>query len=878
MTVIETQDTVCREDSSSTNGIGDSTSLLGPIGRGMRLKVSRDEPGTTDIVAIASRKCLVGSAPRCNVRVVEPGVAPVACLIIKGAKNNVVRWLDASQELAGGELFEDEVLCAGDPLQVGPVELELLVDEIMSAEEAPITEGLPVSGEDRLEEYLLRLEGLELQFAELQRASDLAAASSDAIVPPDDLNNEVLATISEISTQLADLQSRSSSDRDLWAGEKAELEASLQSRLRQFNFLQDEVQGLRDELVIVRGELGDLAASEDASQRFVEVSQELAKRTKDFEQQQTIWERDRGEFQRQLQQNTECLAEFETQLAEQSERQACSEAARQAAESRADRLQESVQELSDRLAEQQEKYETVRTAWEAERASLKEELAETKQQLAQSAAEESAGAELRETWDRERTDLENQVAEAILRADEIQEGLNAQRPHSNEQHQSRGEARLDDRATDDRSTDKRSEANEQRLDHETSVAPDNPMERLLAVEAFEDDRAVEPEGPLRDSLGLQPMSRDEAESDDPSHTRADIGYGGEADVASNYYEQSLSGLPSVACLDDATTDDTPFESSLLATTEIESYGHPFGPTQSAFDEGEKVAFENASPEAPVSTMDVLARLGRSGDLSDGEIDANDSRHGPIADSSNPPNEVLSRFAVPETAAPQSEEPQYSLFTESPFSPLTSDGTSDSEDGEESIEDYMARLMNRVRGEDHGDEPIQHAQRTAERAPLTEYTEVAEAAQPDPESEAEKFDPETYEPRSQAPELADRMTAMRSLANDSTRTAIASHAKRNWSSVMQLKLLVSVFAFVSVVASIFFFWGDPLLMMLGSLVGIGVLAYWARNAITYRQLLLDSLMLETEGGDYDEPASDDDAAPLDVANEFEETRSANAVSD
>jgi hypothetical protein len=817
----------------------------------MRLKVSRDKSGTSDIVELASRKCLVGSAPSCHVRVNEPGVASIECLIIQGLENNVVRWLDASQEFAGAELFEDEVLRAGDPLQIGPVELELLVDEIMSAEEPPTAEEIRESGEDRLAEYILRLERLELQLVELQHASELTASMSDAIVPTkNDLNDEVIATISDLSIQVAVLQSRSSSDRDLWAGEKAELEASLQSRLREFNFLQDEVQRLRDELVIVRGEYGNLAAKEDASERFAEVSQELAERTKDFEQQQTNWDRDRSEFQHQLQQHTERLEQFETQLAEQSKRQAESEAARQAAEARADRLQESVQQLSDSLAEQQEKYESVRAAWEAERASLESELAEVKQRLAESAAEESAGAELRETWDRERTDLKNQVAEANLRADEIQEGRNAERLQLDEQHQSRGESRLDDRATD-----WPSEANEQRLDHETSVASDNPMDRLLAGSALEDDHAHESESPLRKFLALQPMIRDDVESESQDDTYSDNGYGREADAASNYYEEAFSGLPSVACLDDATADESTLENPLLAMTETDNYGHPVEPMQSAIDEGQEVAFEIASSDAPVSTTDVLARLGRSGQLSDGEIGSDDSIDRPTADSSNPPNDVLSRIVAPETAEQRSDQPPYTLFTESPFAPSTLEDTSDASDGEESIEAYMARLMNRVRGDDGPEEPPPPVQPSVERSPMTEYTE---APQPDRESEVEKLDPDTYQPRSQAPELVDRMTAMRSLANDSTRTAIASHARRNWSSVMQLKLLVSVFAFVSVLASIIFFWGDPLLMMLGSLVGVGVLAYWARNAATYRQLLLDSLMLEAEGGDCDESPRDEDA--------------------
>lgn len=180
-----------------------------------------------------------------------------------------------------------------------------------------------------------------------------------------------------------------------------------------------------------------------------------------------------------------------------------------------------------------------------------------------------------------------------------------------------------------------------------------------------------------------------------------------------------------------------------------------------------------------------------------------------------------------------------------------------DDEEESIEAYMARLMNRVRATDGQDEPLRKLQPTLERNPVTEYTEVAESMRH--EREPEKFNPEEYKPRSQAPEMADRMTAMRSLANDSARSAIASHAKRNWSSVMKFKLFVSVFAFVSVIASIVFFWGNPLLMGFGSVAGLGVLIYWARTAITYRKLLLASLMLEPEGDDYDDMPPEEFAA-------------------
>ncbi|MDA1051897.1 MAG: hypothetical protein O3C40_15635 [Planctomycetota bacterium] len=673
MTIVDTQDVVCQELASSTNGVRESTSLLGLVGRGMRLKVSRDEPRASDIVELASRRCLVGSAPSCDVRVNEPGVAPVECLIFHGTKNNVVRWLDASQEFAGGELFEDEILRAGDPLQIGPVELELLVDEIMAMKERSNTEEMSGSSEDRLTEYMSRLERLEVQLVE-------------------------------------------------------------------FNLLQEEVQRLRDELLTVRSEYGHHAANVDASDRLAEVSLELAERSEEFEQEQTDWERDRRAFQHQLQENIERLARFETQLAEQNERQAESETARQAAEGRADRLQQSVDELSTRLAVQREQNET--------------------------------------------------------------------------------------------------------------------------------------DQPVRDFTSPPPESRDVVESEYPDAAYSDDEYTPSAYGARDDEEHTLRGLESAAYLNDAVPDEDIVEDPSLTAMEANRYAHAnyasanyasanyasanyasaFEASEPVIDDEEEVAFETASSDPPVSTADVLARLGSSGVWNDDESGADESSDSRFADAGNSPRDAISRFAEPETS-----QPRYTPACKTPFAASLGNAASQSEEDEESIEAYMARLMNRVRATDDRDQPSKRPEAATERSPVTEYTEVAARPQSVREPEPEKFNAAEYKPRSQAPEMANRMTAMRSLANDSARSAIASHAKRNWSSVMKLKLLVSVFAFVAVLASTIFFWGNPLLMGLGSLVGVGVLVYWARTAITYRKLLLDSLMLEPGGGDDDESPSDEDAA-------------------
>jgi len=80
--------------------------------------------------------------------------------------------------------------------------------------------------------------------------------------------------------------------------------------------------------------------------------------------------------------------------------------------------------------------------------------------------------------------------------------------------------------------------------------------------------------------------------------------------------------------------------------------------------------------------------------------------------------------------------------------------------EESIEDYMTRLLQRVRGIN------------------AELAEPAEAA-PEPayQRPRQELVPWKIEPRSSAPENTADMAAMRAIANLSTRTAIATHSFR-----------------------------------------------------------------------------------------------------
>ena len=73
---------------------------------------------------------------------------------------------------------------------------------------------------------------------------------------------------------------------------------------------------------------------------------------------------------------------------------------------------------------------------------------------------------------------------------------------------------------------------------------------------------------------------------------------------------------------------------------------------------------------------------------------------------------------------------------------------------------------------------------------------------------------------------------------------------------------SLLAF-AVAASLLFFWGNVQLMMLGTLVGLSVLAYWIHLVGSYRKLLLDSMASGESAGDQAETTEDDDSLDSDA---------------
>lgn len=90
----------------------------------IRLRVRGDGP-SDQLVDLAWGRTTVGSSPRCTVYIRQPGVHPLHCLIVYGAEGlSVRRW--AADTLLNGRPFDDAPLAPGDWLTVGPVDVEVV--------------------------------------------------------------------------------------------------------------------------------------------------------------------------------------------------------------------------------------------------------------------------------------------------------------------------------------------------------------------------------------------------------------------------------------------------------------------------------------------------------------------------------------------------------------------------------------------------------------------------------------------------------------------------------------------------------------------------------------------------------------------------------
>ena len=269
---------------------------------------------------------------------------------------------------------------------------------------------------------------------------------------------------------------------------------------------------------------------------------------------------------------------------------------------------------------------------------------------------------------------------------------------------------------------------------------------------------------------------------------------------------------------------------------LESQAEPSAPTQ------------EQEQAAPVNLSEVLRRVGAGSLLEEAELPE--------------PPEAKQETAI----AP----PQPTVVAQSPQEVRRA--ATQHEGDEESINDYMARLMERVRATSGGVEssayggqslaasPAPEPPRAVEEKPIEENPIEAPAAAPAPTLRSRREDADAG-PRAVAPERQAGLAAMRELANLSAHNALSKHARRQMILTIRTKLLTMGLGLAAGGAMVWL-WRQPganVLTIYGAAASFVVALVWGiEYAVMSGRLIVGKAgKMEWKGG---KPSSPQQAAP------------------
>jgi hypothetical protein len=250
---------------------------------------------------------------------------------------------------------------------------------------------------------------------------------------------------------------------------------------------------------------------------------------------------------------------------------------------------------------------------------------------------------------------------------------------------------------------------------------------------------------------------------------------------------------------------------------------------------EKLHFEEPSQASPQSSEEVFRRMGMASLLNE------DEEGQQWEETPSPP--------APEKTRPVTETPD-------PTSPPEED---------ESIDDYMARLLDRVRaGTGRSHEPpafgasslaasaspasaqpasarpasanaTSSLAASAEPASAPPAPEAADSPSPGPASASEPREPAPWSPRAVAPERSLDLSAMRDLANYSAQAAIDHHARRRLLGTAITKLVVTAASLAAAAILLWIWWAhqDQRATLYAAFASLVVALLWAAQYVFLR---------------------------------------------
>jgi DNA repair exonuclease SbcCD ATPase subunit len=292
--------------------------------RGLSLRVRPNGP----VINLQPGRTTIGSSPRCNVRIQQPGVQPLHCLIIREDQGvSVRRW--AGETALNGHRLEESSLVAGDCLRVGPTELEIIGPE--SA--APIVEPVNVPVAPRVSDNRLgasrdmararsrkllatlrkdrsAARELELQVAQLQQRLEEAAGERE----------RTIAELQNARLELTQARQCVAEHRDaIQARESLAMEnRQLNSEIGKLTVRLDTLTGEKSEWDAVRQTfLDEKCMLDDKRQQLLDENTRLGEQVNLLTNQSASLTHERNELRRhgkQLQANLQALAEQQQQL------------------------------------------------------------------------------------------------------------------------------------------------------------------------------------------------------------------------------------------------------------------------------------------------------------------------------------------------------------------------------------------------------------------------------------------------------------------------------------------------------------------------------------------------------------------------------------
>jgi hypothetical protein len=162
---------------------------------------------------------------------------------------------------------------------------------------------------------------------------------------------------------------------------------------------------------------------------------------------------------------------------------------------------------------------------------------------------------------------------------------------------------------------------------------------------------------------------------------------------------------------------------------------------------------------------------------------------------------------------------------------------DGDDHQASVEDYMTRLLRRIRGVKNTHDEKSERKRSSGSSSSDESSDVPDSPQEEPAGQGASV---AFKPRSVAPELSSDLMAMRELANLSARAAIDKHEYRNWGRAAFGKLAIALLAAGAGAGAIYFAESPHSLLMCAGLACLVVTLFWLLQAgILIRNVVMAS---------------------------------------